>query len=131
MDAKKTLCTSCKLILPGEFRYCPMCGEPVTDRTAPSHAPPYEPAHEDDNPILLERLSGALTGRKAIIIGVIALVLIVGAIAVFALAQGPQSQQIVVSSETPTPTPFPTATPTPFPTATPTPFPTATPIPTR
>ncbi|MGA7075372.1 MAG: hypothetical protein WBZ42_02325 [Halobacteriota archaeon] len=136
MDAKKTLCTSCKLILPGEFRYCPMCGGPVTDRAAPSHAPPYEPAHEDENPLLLERLSGALTGRKAIIIGVIALVLIViGAIAVVSLTQGPQSQQIVVSSETPTPTPkpsltpFPTATPTPFPTAIPTPFPTAIPTP--
>ena len=114
MDVKKTLCTSCKLILPGEFRYCPMCGEPVTDRAAPSHAPPYEPAHEDENPLLLERLGGALTGRKAIIIGVIALVLIViAAIAVVAFTQGPQSQQIVVSSATPTPTPTRTATPTP------------------
>ena len=99
-----------------------MCGEPVTDRIAPAHAPPYEPAHEDENPILLERLSGALTGRRAIIIGVIALVLIViAAIAVVSLTQRPQSQQIVVSSATPTPTPTPTATPTPFPTATLTP----------
>ena len=111
MDAKKTLCTSCKLILPGEFRYCPICGEPVTDRAAPSHAPPYEPPHEDENPILLERLSGALTGRKAIIIGVIVLALIViGAIAVVSLTQRQQSQPIVVSSETPTPTPKPSPT---------------------
>jgi hypothetical protein len=140
MDARKKLCTSCKLILPGEFRYCPMCGEPVTDRAAPAHALPYEPPLEDENPLLVERLGGALTGRRLIIIGVVVAVLLVIAGAVV-LSQRPQSTPIAVASATPTPSPSPTPTPfvptpTPFvPTPTPfvptaTPFPTATPLPT-
>src|SRR5660397_141786 len=139
MDEKKVLCTSCKLILPGDFSYCPMCGGPVIDQEAPLQTPPYEPPLEDDNPLLLERISGALGGKKVIIIGIVALALIVlGAIAVLSLTQSQNSQPIAVTSETPTPSPSPsptpTATPTPtptfFPTATPTFFPTSTPTPT-
>ena len=139
MDEKKVLCKACKLILPGDFWYCPMCGGPVIDQEAPLHKPPYEPPLEDENPLLLERIGGALGGKKVIIIGIVALALIViGAIAVLALTQNQNSQPIAVPSETPTPSPTPsptpTATPTPtptfFPTATPTFFPTATPTPT-
>ena len=128
MDEKKKLCTVCKLILPSEFKYCPMCGEPVTDRASPSHTPPYEPPPQDENLILLERLSGALGGKKGIIIGIVALVLIVfGAIALISLTQSQNSQPIVISSETPTPSPSPS--PTLFPTPTPTLFPTLSPSP--
>ena len=131
MDEKKKLCTSCKLILPRDFAYCPMCGEPVIDRGAPSRAPPYEPPLQDENQILLERLGGALGGRKAIIIGIVALVLIViGVIAVVSLTQSPHSQSIVNPSETATPSPSPSPTPTPTPTPVPTFFPTPTPVPT-
>jgi hypothetical protein len=131
MDEKKKLCTSCKLILPGEFAYCPMCGGPVIDQEAPLQTPPYEPPLEDDNPILLERLSGALAGKKVLIIGIVALALLVlGAIVVLSLTQSPNSQPIAVSSETPTPSPSPSPTPTATPTPTPTFVPTATPTPT-
>jgi hypothetical protein len=131
MDEKKKLCTSCKLILPSEFAYCPMCGEPVIDRGSLSHTPPYEPPLQDENPILLERLSGALGGRKAIIIGLVALVLIVlGVIAVVSLTQSQHSQPIVNPSETATPSPSPSPTVVPTPTPVPTFFPTATPVPT-
>lgn len=131
MDEKKKLCTSCKLILPSEFAYCPMCGEPVIDRGAPSHAPPYEPLLQDENQILLERLGGALGGRKAIIIGIVALVLIVlGVIAVVSLTHSQNPQPIAISSETPTPSPSPSPTVVPTPTPVPTFFPTATPNPT-
>jgi hypothetical protein len=128
MDEKKKLCTSCKLILPGDFAYCPMCGGPVIDQEAPLQTPPYERPLEDDNPILLERLSGALAGKKGLIIGIIALALLVlGAIVVFSLTQSPNSEPIAISSETPTPSPTPSPTPTATPTPTPTFFPTPTP----
>ncbi|MGB9370462.1 MAG: ABC transporter permease [Halobacteriota archaeon] len=114
---------------------------------------------EDGKPILLERLSGAFTGRKAIVTGIVAVVLlVVTAVSVVSLTQAPQPQPDVHSNTsmaspspsptsvprptstpvprptstpvpTPTPTPFPTPTPTPFPTATPTVSPTATPTP--
>ena len=102
MDEKKKLCTSCKLILPSGFEYCPMCGGPAIERESLSHTPPYEPPPEDENLLLLERLSGALGGRKAIIIGVVALVIIViGAIAFISYTHSQNSQPVAIPSGTP------------------------------
>jgi hypothetical protein len=105
-----------------------MCGGPVIDQEAPLQTPPYQPPLEDDNPILLERLSRVLGGKKVIVIGIVALALIVlGAIVVLSLTQSQNSQPIEVSSESPTPSPSPSPTPKPTPTPTPTFIPTATP----
>jgi ABC-2 type transport system permease protein len=84
----------------------------------------------------LERLSGAFTGRRVIVTGIVAIVLLViTAVSVVSLTQAPQPQPGVIHSNTsmaspsPSPTPIPTRTPTPIPTPTPTPIPTRTPTP--
>jgi hypothetical protein len=134
MDARKRLCTACKLILPADFQYCPMCGEPTIEQAPPApRVPSYEPPYEDDNPILLERLAGALTRRKAVVIAIIALVfIIIAAAAAISLTKRLQSPQIVIPSETATPSSGPSLTPTltPSPTFVPTPSPSGVPSPT-
>ncbi|MDD1720882.1 MAG: zinc ribbon domain-containing protein [Euryarchaeota archaeon] len=132
MDPRKKVCSFCRLILPSDFQFCPMCGEPLTEEGS-RYSPPYEPPPEEENPILLDRIGGALFSptRKKIVIAValVALVLVMGAGVVgVSMFQKPNSESSIAETATttpsiaPTPTVYPTVYPTPTPTLYPAPY---------
>ncbi|MGZ4902615.1 MAG: hypothetical protein ACXVIG_05240 [Halobacteriota archaeon] len=130
MDSRKKICSFCRLILPSDFQFCPMCGEPLTEEHS-RRSPPYESVPEEENSILLDRIRGAFsspTRKKIIIAGaLLALVLVMAAAVVgVSMYQKPNGESSIVETATTTPslTPTPTVYPTYSPTATPTLYPT-------